>query len=108
MEAAKGSRTWRAFSLQRAEEEIRRFHQWINLKGRRLFLSDPLFGLNRDWRLEMLERIERMALPASAIWALSRADILEDEDFDYFKRAKFGLGFGLESQVMRICLRSSK
>jgi protein-L-isoaspartate(D-aspartate) O-methyltransferase len=97
MEAAKGSRTWRAFSLPRAEEEIRRFHQWINLKDRRLFLSDPLFGLNRDWRLEMLERIERMVLPTSAIWALSRADILEDEDFDYFKRAKFGLGFGLES-----------
>ena len=97
MEAVKGSRTWRAFSPQRAEEEIRRFHQWINLKDRNLFLSDPLFGLNRDWRLEMLGRIERMALPLSSIWALSRADILEDEDIDYFQRAKFGLGFGLES-----------
>jgi protein-L-isoaspartate(D-aspartate) O-methyltransferase len=97
MEAAKGSRSWRAFSPQRAEEEIRQLHRWLDLKNWRLFLSDPLFGLNREWRLEMLERIERMAPPARAIWALSRADILEDDDFEYFKRARFGLGFGLES-----------
>ncbi|MCP4150269.1 MAG: radical SAM protein [bacterium] len=97
MEAAKGPRTWRPYTPQRAQEEILRFHRWIDLKDRKLFVSDPLFGFQREWRLEMLERFEKMALPVNAVWALSRADILEDEDLDYFYRARFGLGFGLES-----------
>jgi protein-L-isoaspartate(D-aspartate) O-methyltransferase len=97
MEAAKGTRSWRPFTPERAEEELLRFHRWIDLTDRKLFLSDPLFGLNRNWRLEMLERFERMNLPIHCGWALSRADILEDDDLEYFQRARFGLGFGLES-----------
>lgn len=97
MEAAKGSDKWRPFSTKRAEQELRRFHEWINLDGRKLFLTDPLFGFNPGWRREMLQRIKTLNLPTDSIWALSRADILQEEDIQLFKDARFGLGFGLES-----------
>jgi len=97
MEAAKGSRSWRAFSPARAEEELRRLDAALPLAGRTLFLTDPLFGLKPAWRGEMLERMGRLDLGVRKFWALSRADVLNDDDLRAFNDANFGLGFGLES-----------
>ncbi len=97
MEGAKGSRGWRAYSPARAEQELQELHRWLDLTDWALFLTDPVFGLRRSWRTEMLERLARTPLPVSKIWALSRADVLEPTDLRLFHAANFGLGFGLES-----------
>lgn len=97
MEAAKGIRTWRAFSPERAEAELLNLHRYLDLSGWKLFFTDPLFGIQREWRREMLARIDRLALPVTKYWALTRADILDESDIPRFHRANIGLGFGLES-----------
>lgn len=96
MEAAMDSR-WRAFSPERSELELRRLAEAFDLTGRTLFLTDPLFGVKRSWRRDMLERFQRIALPADKIWVLSRADLLEDGDIEALHAANFGVGCGLES-----------
>ncbi|MBI5610033.1 MAG: cobalamin B12-binding domain-containing protein [Deltaproteobacteria bacterium] len=97
MESAKQSPGWRAFSPERAEEELRALHAAVDLTDRPLFLCDPLFGLQPAWRREMLARLHRMRLPVAKFWALSRVDLLSDADLQQFHNAGFGLGFGLES-----------
>ena len=97
MEPAKGQSGWRAYSPARAETELQGLHAVLDLSGRSLFLTDPLFGLRTGWRREMLERLQRLDLPVSKIWALTRADVIEPDDLPLFHAARFGLGFGLES-----------
>ncbi len=97
MESAKQSPGWRAFSPERAEQELLALHAAIDLTDRPLFFSDPLFGLQPAWRREMLERLQRLQLPVTKFWALSRVDLLTDQDLQQFHSTNFGLGFGLES-----------
>ncbi len=97
MERSKGESAWRAWPPGRAEAELRRLDQWLGLKGRTLFVSDAVFGLNAAWRREMLERLARLDLGLRAIWALSRVDLLGPGDLERYRRARFGLGFGVES-----------
>ena len=97
MEAAKKERAWRAYSPPRAEQELRSFHQHLNLDGRKLFLTDPLFGLNRAWRKEMFERLARLDLPVVRYWALSRVDNLDGDDVETMARLRLSPGFGIES-----------
>jgi len=97
MEPAKGTPGWRAYSPARAESELQRLHAALDLTDRSLFLTDPLFGLRSSWRREMLQRLQRLHLPVSKVWALTRADVIRPEDIDAFHACHFGLGFGLES-----------
>jgi protein-L-isoaspartate(D-aspartate) O-methyltransferase len=97
MESAKQSPGWRAFSPERAEQELLALHAAVDLTDRPLFFSDPLFGLQPAWRRELLGRLQRMQLPVAKFWALSRVDLLTDADLQQFHSAGFGLGFGLES-----------
>ena len=97
MERSKGETAWRAWSPARAIEELRRLHAWLGLKGRTLFIADAVFGLDAAWRREMLERLAQLDLGLRAIWALTRIDRVGPGDAERFRRAGFGLGFGLES-----------
>jgi radical SAM superfamily enzyme YgiQ (UPF0313 family)/protein-L-isoaspartate O-methyltransferase len=97
MEGAKGARGWRAYSPARAQQELTRLHEWLDLTDWTVFLTDPVFGLRRAWRREMLERLARLRLPVAKYWALGRADVLETDDLALFHAAGFGVGFGLES-----------
>ncbi len=97
MEPVMGAPGWRAWSPARAEAELRRLHAWLDLTGWKLFVCDPVFGLDRSWRGEMLDRMIQLDLPLAKTWALSRADLLDSDDLERFHRAGFGLGFGLES-----------
>ncbi len=97
MEGAKGTSGWRAYTPARAEAELRALAAHFDLRGWTLFLTDPLFGLRREWRRDMLARIARLKLPVRKIWALSRADVLDLDDLEAFANANLSLGFGLES-----------
>lgn len=110
MERSKGEGAWRAWTPGRAEAELRRLDAWLGLKGRTLFISDALFGLNPAWRREMLERLARLGpeLGVRAFWALSRADLIGPGDLERYHRAGFGLGFGIESGDERVLALTGK
>jgi len=97
MEAAMGPANWRAYSVERSLLELRRLNEAVDLRGRTLFLTDPLFGVNHRWRREILQKIPDLKLPLERIWALCRADVITNDDIGAFNDAGFGLGFGLES-----------
>lgn len=97
MEGAKGSVGWRAYSPARAEQELVALHEWLDLTDWTVFFTDPVFGLRRAWRVEMLERLARNRLPVAKYWALGRADVLDLDDLALLHAAGFGMGFGLES-----------
>jgi len=97
MERAKGEAKWRAWSPERAEEEIRRLASWLDRDDWKLFLADPVFGLKPDWRREMLDRLAKRDLGFERMWTLCRVDILQPGDIERFHRAGLAVGFGLES-----------
>jgi len=58
--------------------------------------SDPLFGSNRRWLEELLEGIERRALPLM-FWCETRADLMSPEIVERFRRCRFMVDFGLDT-----------
>ncbi len=97
MERSKRTVHWRALSVDEAIEQIERLERFFGLSGKTLRIADALFGMNRDWRREFLERLARQPLAAEKIWLLTRGDLLEREDFRLMSRANVAPGFGLES-----------
>jgi radical SAM superfamily enzyme YgiQ (UPF0313 family) len=97
MERSKRNVTWRALTVEEAFEQIQRLEQYFGLAGKTLRITDALFGMNRAWRRELLERLARQPITVDKIWLLTRADLLEREDFRLMSRANVAPGFGLES-----------
>ena len=97
MERAKREVSWRALPVERALEEIRSLHRWVDLTGWTVYVADALFGMRKSWRRELLEGLARERIPADKIWMLIRIDLVEDEDLALFADANCSLGFGLES-----------
>lgn len=97
MERAKREVSWRPLPVERAVEEIRSLHRWLDLSGWTVYVADALFGMRKSWRRELLEALARERIPASKIWMLIRIDLVEDEDLRLFADANCSLGFGLES-----------
>jgi len=97
MERSKGETAWRPWSPERAERELLAFDAWLGLRGRKLFLSDAVFGLRAPWRREMLERLARLDLGLDKTWLLTRVDLIDEGDVERYCRANVGIGLGLES-----------
>ena len=97
MERAKREVSWRPLSVDRALNEIRTLHEFLDLRGWTLYFGDALFGMRKSWRREFLDGLARMAIPLEKYWLLIRVDLIEDEDLRLFAAANCGLGFGLES-----------
>lgn len=97
MERAKSGYQWRAYSAGRAVEELRRLATFTDLGRWVVNLADPLFGLKRSWRREVLEGILRHQLLPRQYWTLTRADDLSEDDVDLMARARFSIGIGVES-----------
>ena len=97
MERAKGERSWRALSPDRALDELHRLARWTDLDGWLVNLADPLFGLRRGWRREVLRRVIDEGLRPRQFWTLTRADSLEEEDVELLSRARVSVGIGVES-----------
>lgn len=97
MERSKRDVRWRAFSVERAVEEVMRLHAWLDLRGWTLYVADALFGMKTSWRRAFLAELARRDVPLDKIWLLIRVDLVEDEDLSLFRDANCGLGFGLES-----------
>jgi protein-L-isoaspartate(D-aspartate) O-methyltransferase len=97
MERSKGQSAWRPWSPSRAEAEVRALDRWLGLGGWTLFIADAVFGMNSDWRREMLERMAMLDLDVAKVWTLSRIDLVGSGDISRYHRANFGLGLGLES-----------
>jgi len=97
MERAKGQSVWRAFSPRRAERELRALHAWLDLRGWKLFIADAVFGLDADWRREMLDRLARLDLGLAKLWTLTRIDLVGEGDAQRYHAANVGVGLGLES-----------
>lgn len=97
MERAKREVSWRAHSVERAVEEFRRLHAFLDLRGWTVYIADALFGMKTSWRRAFLEALAREGIPAEKLWLLIRVDLVDDEDLRLFARANCGLGFGLES-----------
>jgi protein-L-isoaspartate(D-aspartate) O-methyltransferase len=97
MERAKRDVRWRAYSVERAVEEVERLHAWLDLEGWTLFVADALFGMKTSWRRAFLEELARRRLPIDKIWLLIRIDLVENDDLALLHEANCAPGFGLES-----------
>jgi|GEM_PF-469475 len=97
MERAKRDVSWRAFSVDRAVEEVLALHRWLDLRSWTLYVADALFGMKVSWRRTFLAKLATHQVPVEKIWLLIRVDLVEDEDLRLFADANCGLGFGLES-----------
>ena len=97
MERAKREVSWRPLGVERALEEVRSLHRFLDLRGWTLYVADALFGMKKSWRREFLEALAKERLPIDKLWLLIRVDLVEDEDLALFADANCGLGFGLES-----------
>ena len=62
MERAKTEYKWRAYSPERAIEELDRLSRFTNLSHWVINLADPLFGFRRSWRRQVLEGIIKKGL----------------------------------------------
>jgi len=97
MERAKREVSWRAYSVERAVDEMRRLAAFVDLENTTVYIADALFGMRKKWRREFLEALAREKLLAKKLWLLIRVDMIDDEDLDLFGGANCSLGFGLES-----------
>ena len=111
MERAKGDDRWRALSTDRALDELHRLARRTDLGGWLVNIADPLFGLRRGWRREVLQRIADEGLAPRQYWTLTRADCLEQEDARLLARARFSIGVGVESgspEMLRIMRKTQQ
>jgi radical SAM superfamily enzyme YgiQ (UPF0313 family) len=67
MERSKRTVAWRALAVDEALEQIERLERCFGLSGKTLRISDALFGMNRTWRREFLERLARQPPAADKI-----------------------------------------
>ena len=102
MERAKSGYTWRAYSAERAVEELERLSRFTDLKRWVINLADPLFGFNRAWRRQVLSGIIEKNLLPRQYWTLTRSDDLHEEDIELLARANFSIGIGMESGSPRM------
>jgi radical SAM superfamily enzyme YgiQ (UPF0313 family)/protein-L-isoaspartate O-methyltransferase len=97
MERAKSGYKWRAYSADRAVDELRRLSTFTDLSHWVINVADPLFGFRRSWRRQVLEGIIKHDLLPRQYWTLTRSDDLDDVDVSLLARARFSIGIGLES-----------
>ena len=97
MERAKREVSWRAFSIERAIDEVRRLAAFADLAGMTVYVADALFGMRPSWRRAFLAALARERLPVQKIWLLIRVDLTDEEDLRLFAEANCAPGFGLES-----------
>ena len=97
MERAKTEYAWRAFSEERAVDELSRLARFTDLKQWVVNLADPLFGFRRRWRRTVLRSIVDRGLLPRQYWTLTRSDDLDDEDVELLAKARFSIGIGIES-----------
>ncbi len=102
MERAKSGYAWRAYSPERALDELSRLAHRTDLSGWVVNLADPLFGLQRSWRRTVLEGIIERGIRPRQFWTLTRADDLQEEDVSLLARARFSIGIGAESGSPRM------
>lgn len=102
MERAKGGYTWRAFSAERALDELSHLARFTDLSHWVVNIADPLFGLKRSWRRHVLGGIVDRKLIPRQYWTLTRSDDLDDEDVELFAKAHFSIGIGMESGSPRM------
>ena len=102
MERAKTEYKWRAFSEERALDELSRLGRFANLSKWVVNIADPLFGFKRSWRRKVLEGIIDRKLVPKQYWTLTRSDDLDDEDVRLLARARFSIGIGAESGSPRM------
>ncbi len=111
MERAKGTDRWRALSPDRALDELHRLARRTDLSGWLVNIADPLFGLRRGWRREVLQRVADEGLAPRQFWTLTRADGLEEEDVRLLARARVSIGVGVESgspRMLRLMRKTSQ
>lgn len=97
MERAKTDYTWRAWSEERALDELSRLASHTDLSRWVVNVADPLFGFKRRWRREVLAGIAARGLVPKQFWTLTRSEDLDEEDIALLARARFAIGIGLES-----------
>ena len=97
MERAKREVSWRAFSVERAVDEVRRAAAFADLTGMTIYIADALFGMRPSWRRAFLAALARERLPVQKVWLLIRVDLTDEEDLRLFAEANCAPGFGLES-----------
>ena len=102
MERAKSGYQWRAYSPQRALAELEHLSSFTDLERWVINLADPLFGLKRSWRREVLEGMIERGLTPRQYWTLTRSDDLQEEDVQLLAQARFSIGIGMESGSPRM------
>ena len=108
MERAKTEYKWRAYSSERAVNELERLSRFTDLGHWVVNLADPLFGFKRSWRREVLQGIISKGLIPRQYWTLTRSDDLDETDVRLLAKARFSIGIGLESGSPDMLVRMQK
>lgn len=108
MERAKSGYSWRAYSPDRAVDELARLARRTPLDRWVVNVADPLFGFHRDWRRQVLEGIVRQKIVPRQFWTLTRSDDLDEVDLQLLADARFSIGIGLESGSPSMLVRMQK
>lgn len=108
MERAKTEYKWRAYSAERAIDELKRLSQFTDLSHWIINIADPLFGFARGWRRQVLEGIIEHKLLPRQYWTLTRSDDLNDEDVSLLSRAQFSIGIGAETASPEMIIQMQK
>jgi radical SAM superfamily enzyme YgiQ (UPF0313 family)/protein-L-isoaspartate O-methyltransferase len=108
MERAKADYRWRAYSPERALDELQRLAARTDLSRWIVNIADPLFGFSRKWRRAVLSGIIERDLIPRQYWTLTRSDDLDDCDVQLLAEARFSIGIGAESASHRMLLEMQK
>lgn len=108
MERAKSGYSWRAYSPERAVDEVARLARFTDLSGWVVNVADPLFGFHREWRRQVLRGLVDRGLRPRTYWTLTRSDDLDELDVELLSAARFAIGIGLESGSPSMLVRMQK
>jgi radical SAM superfamily enzyme YgiQ (UPF0313 family) len=88
---------WRAYTPQRAVEEItNQVKVGQDFGIRKYGFYDPNFGHDRMWRVKVLELMIQKNFGVE-FWSETRFDTISQSDLELYSRAKLSMMFGLES-----------
>ncbi|MBI5496648.1 MAG: cobalamin B12-binding domain-containing protein [Deltaproteobacteria bacterium] len=94
MESTMSLRQWRALGPRQAADLV----VAIDRTGHagRIAICDPCFGANPKWRHAFLRRLVDRGI-TTQVWAETRPDTFQEEDFQLLQQLPFQVDFGIDS-----------
>ncbi|MBN2532558.1 MAG: B12-binding domain-containing radical SAM protein [Spirochaetales bacterium] len=90
---------WRPKQVDKIHQELYNLNEFLGKRPSFIFFSDPIFGLKRDWKREMLATLTHLSRDWKNrfFWIEERVDTIMEEDIKQFKQLSLTLTLGLEN-----------